>query len=29
MLISHVKPSRTEDLVRKDNFDTFIEIMNF
>ena len=29
MLISHVKPSRTEDLVRKGNFDTFIEIMNF
>ena len=29
MLISHVKPSRTEDLVCKGNFDTFIEIMNF
>ena len=29
MIISHVKPSRTEDLVHKGNFDTAMEIMNF
>ena len=29
IIISHFKPSRTEDLVRKRNFSTFMEIMNF
>ena len=29
MITSHVKPGRNEDLVRKGNFGTVMEIMNF